>query len=332
MIINEIKSLISEADGTLTVSTQTPVVEGFGDSLSSIYTNAANWITGGSAAPVVAPRSAPSNFSVGRDIDNAVNSTVDSVNYAIDSTVDMANSASNWVVGAYNSTINYFTGVKNTTEEFGSWVDSTMGSGEGAQFSREVDKRAFAQWMARIQAKSEELINDVVDSTTSFAKGAYDASADVAGRAYDSSVDTASSIGNAVADAIQNKIQFLNNQVMMGKMVNAAPEEYREYIYKFYMNFGQNPVIEKLMELSKGDYKLFIALVLGAGVVLVGGFAGATYFAVKGLTTKSQLSSALDSATREMNSASTPEAKTRARAKVIAVGSKAIALAKLKNR
>jgi hypothetical protein len=305
MIIDKIQNLIAEANGSMIVSESE-----IGGKLSALYNDTAKWFTGTSDAPaIIKPRS---NFSAGRSVDDAVNSTVDSVNDSIDSVIDLATSTSNKIVNAYNSTLNYFTGVKTSVEETMDVV------GKAGDFEGEVNKREIISYVTNVYNESKRLL-----------KIAADATADTAQDAADKVQGAAAQVKNIVVDEIQARVQHTINMKMMNDLVDNAGD-YKEYVYKFYSAFGKSPVIEKLMDLSNGDYKLFLGLVIGSGVALIGGFAGGTYLAVKKMTTKKEIEGALNTAANELKSASTPQAEAKARAKVVAIGSKAIALSKLK--
>lgn len=312
MIIDKIQNLIAEANGSMIVSESE-----IGGKLSALYNDAAKWFTGTSDAPaIIKPRS---NFSAGRSVDDAVNSTVDSVNDSIDSAIDLATSTSNKIVNAYNSTLNYFTGVKTSVE------DTMDVIGKAGDFEGEVNKREIISYVTNVYNESKRLLKIAADATVDTAQGA----ADKAQGAADKAQGAAIQVKNIVVDEIQARVQHTINMKMMNDLVDNAGD-YKEYVYKFYSAFGKSPVIEKLMDLSNGDYKLFLGLVIGSGVALIGGFAGGTYLAVKKMTTKKEIEGALNTAANELKSASTPQAEAKARAKVVAIGSKAIALSKLK--
>lgn len=229
-----------------------------------------------------------------------------------------------------------FSGIKTSLEEFMASINSFR--------SDEINAGEFQQ--AAIAREVSVLFNDVKSQASQifsgissyFQKWVQSSNAEQKAMAKDTLLDIGDSIKGAFGSLIgmytspvKSMWSIIEREALMNRILKATPEEYRKYVIDFYRSYGDNPVIKYLMDSSNKDPRIFIGLLVGSAVALVGGFAGATYYAVKKIKNSRDLNTQLVQAIRELESASTSSAKDQARLKVIALGSKSLALTKLES-
>lgn len=282
MIINEIKTLIAEIDGSYFVESE------IGDKLVSFYNSIADKISGKPETPV--------------PVESAWNTS---------DPAEFAQLIKDSVAGAFNpiinATVNFFKGFGTSVEDYNKLLDAP-GSGSAESVKHAIFDQRVLNYTKQAADQAQSYLESLKDSVSNLPE----------------------KFQQAVITDYQEKTQQLLNYRTIDQLITQAGEENKEVIINFFSKYMSNPVISKLLDLSNGDYRIFIGLVVGSGVALVGGFAGATYLAVKKLKNSKEMTDALTKAANEYNSASSPSAKSQARAKVIAIGSKALVLSKLK--
>ena len=244
------------------------------------------------------------------------------------------------IIEAKNNLISNLNGIKISTEEFMNSVNrsitdvaDTLNSSE--QFERQRMAREIEDVFGIVQSQASQLYSGVSSYIQKFAQSD---NADQKQMAMDTLTDIGNRIKGTFGSLIgvytsefRNDWSVLEREALMKKVLDATPEEYRHYVIDFYRSYGDNPVIKYLIDASNKDPRVFIGLLVGSAVALVGGFAGATYYAVKKIKNSRDLNNQLVQAIKELEYASTTSAKEQARLRVVALGSKSLALTKLES-
>lgn len=244
------------------------------------------------------------------------------------------------LIDAKKNLIDNLSGIKLSVEDFMNSINRSVTdvldtNDNASSFTRSIMAREIEDVFGVVKSQASQVYSGVSSYVQKWIQSSNSEQKEMA---KETLIEIGDSIKGAFGSLIgvftsefRDQWSLMERQALMKKVLDAAPEEYRRYIIDFYRYYGDNPVIKYLMDASNKDPRVFIGLLAGSAVALVGGFAGATYYAVKKIKNSRDLNNQLVQAIRELESASTTSAKDQARLKVVALGSKSLALTKLES-
>jgi hypothetical protein len=160
------------------------------------------------------------------------------------------------------------------------------------------------------------------------ASGAYNDLASGASQLADASKDYVIATANGIKSSVAQleKQREYHNKIL--SMVERSPSDFKSIVISFFHKYGQNPFIQKLIDISQQNPAVFFALLVAIPVVAIGAALGGTYLVARSIKSQKDAAKAIKSRENELARTSDGKRKKQIENEIGIIAAKGLVVSK----